>query len=133
MRIRENGGEVIPTEVTHFAPAYFDGGAVTWNLTYTAPAEADYEDAIQMWVGANVANGNGRADPKDLNSNYQGTFAMADRLPSFCAVCDEDGTLPDANGNCSPGCSHTNLPRESAPLGAVALGLLGLAFIRRRR
>jgi hypothetical protein len=130
-RLRQNGDELVASEVTHVLAGRFDNGPAEWTVNYTAPAEADYQGALEFWVGANVANGNGKADQFDLNSNYQLTVALGDKVPDFCATC-EDGSLPDENGQCPGGfCSCAKLPTGSPWAGLALLG--GLVLLSRRR
>jgi len=123
-------GGTAPVQLTQRVPATFGGADITWTATYTAPQSAP--DGVELWVGANVANGNGKADGNDLNSNYVQRLTVGDAVPSFCAVCP-DGSLPDEQGNCA-GCTSMAVPETSFPASIAAVfGLLGLAFARRRR
>ncbi len=122
------------TQVSHAEGHDFLTGDATWSFTYTAPSAEEYTDGINLWVGANIANHNGYADDLDLNSNYVVAVAVADNLPSYCAVCD-DGSAPDDTGNCGGcGCSAQDTsmnPSEGALLGGLFMA--GMLLRRRRR
>lgn len=120
------------TEVTHSQAKIFGGNAVEWNLNYTAPTEAEYTGAVEFFVGANIANGNGMADQADLNSNYNLVLAVGGQLPDFCAVC-EDGAVPDENGTCGGGCGCDTTGEAGAPWALAGMASLALLAFRRRR
>lgn len=135
-RLLIEGGEPNGREITHNTPGRFVDGKASWAFQFTAPAaEEAGENGLEIWVGANVANGNGREDPLDMNSNYKLDVALSDgtdvvSVPGYCLVCSS-GKLA-VNGQC---CTCV-----SAKPGAGTWGFLGamsaLSFLllgRRRR
>ena len=121
------------TQVTHVIPKQFEGGSLSYSFVYTAPAEADFVEAPQFYLGVNVSNGNGYADDEDLNANAVAAATIGSNAPAYCAVCD-NGLFPDENGNC-PACACVGAPSDKVP-AALALVLVGLGLglsPRRRR
>lgn len=133
-KLLSNGGEEDPSEISHTSPANAGGGA-SWTFNYTAPADDQVGSAVEFWVGANVANGNGFADPNDLNANYQLAAAVQKsdgslEVPGYCLVCP-NGNPPVAGCCCNATVSEDFGPRGTY-LAFALLSLLGFAFTRKR-
>jgi MYXO-CTERM domain-containing protein len=127
-------------EVVHSSPKSFAGEEATWDVTLTFPTEEETNaenPAVEVWIGANIANGNGLPDLNDVNGNFLATIQMGGSgLPSYCAQCDE-GFEFDEEGNCvgPGGCGCSQGADSDLPLSGLAAfaGLFGLALWRRRR
>lgn len=123
------------SEITHRLARQLADTDAVWEFTYKAPEKG--LGPVSLFVGANVANGNGWADTDDRNTNLVYGVALLDeatntvQLPPFCAAC-EGQAMPDANGQC-PACACTALPSTSGVAGVAVVGLLALLSRRRRR
>lgn len=125
------------TEITHRLARQLGDGPAIWTFTYKAPATAAEAtgEAAAIYIGANVANGNGWADDADLNTNITYGVALVDDatqtaiLPPYCGAC-AGNKIPDAEGKC-PACACTAIPTSSGAAGALVLGVLVLATRRR--
>lgn len=134
-RLAYLGDETLGNEITHDFPKSVTAGG-SWTFQYTAPATGDATSALEFWVGANVANGNGIEDPEDLNSNYLVYAALEDddgnvQVPDFCLVCP-DGS--PASGGCC--CNSQGQPGGGTPATFASLSvlsLLGALLVGRRR
>ncbi len=132
------------SQITHRIPKQTVSSDATWDFKYTAPSKADADAAgdrapAGIYIGANVANGNGVADLKDKNANVVFAVALRDAdgsvvLPEFCGVCD-DGQAPDATGQCPAcACASTHAAGSGGTASGAALaGLAALLVLRRRR
>lgn len=134
-RLEISGGEEVADEITHTVPKSVEDQAAAWSFQYTAPDSLP-PSGLEIWVGANVANGNGLADLEDLNSNAKGVVAVTDgngaySMPDYCAVCP-NGSLPVA-GCCCNGSSAVDPSPRSAYLTFAVVALLGFVFTGRRR
>jgi uncharacterized protein (TIGR03382 family) len=128
-------------EVVHNFPKGFSGGEAVWDVTLKFPTEDEVNPdnpTVEIWIGANIANGNGLPDLGDVNGNFLATIPLGggDALPSYCATCEE-GFDFDEEGNCVGvgGCGCAHLSDEGVPAAGLAalFGLMGLALVRRRR
>jgi hypothetical protein len=135
-KLLTNGGDVDPSEISHTAPKGAGSGA-QWQFDYTAPAEGEISGAVEFWVGANVANGNGFDDLNDLNSNFFLTAAVEDsagnlELPGFCLACP-NGQPPLFGSCCCNATVSDDFGSRGSWLSLALLSMLGWCFLPRRR
>lgn len=127
------GGTVDPRQATHTRARHFVDGQAAWKMFYVAPEAEETEGPPRIYVGANVANGNGQADPMDLNSNYAIDVVLTDGTddlyPDYCLVCS-DGSLA-VDGAC---CTCVSAAPSAGTWGFLsACSLLGFLLLGRRR
>ena len=127
------GGTIDPRQATHIRARHFVDGKAAWKLYFVAPEENEANGSPRIYVGANVANGNGQADPMDLNSNYVTDVVLTDGsaeiYPDYCLVCD-DGSLA-VDGAC---CTCVSAAPSAGTWGFMsASSLLGFLLLGRRR
>lgn len=131
-QILRREGELVPEQITHTTAKTFDGQGAKWAFNYTTPA-AGGEEAIQIYVGANVANGNFLDDNGDLNSNFQFAAVLTDGesyvFPGYCQLCS-DGRSTSDGGCCS---CVTATPGRGVWTSLAVVGLLAFVTTGRRR
>lgn len=125
-------GVVVENQITHTTAKRFEGQGVKWAFNFTTPP-ATATEAVQIYVGANVANGNFLDDNGDLNSNYQYAAVLTDGenyvFPGYCQLCS-DGRSSIDGGCCS--CTSTT-PGSGVWTSLAVLSMLGFVTLRRRR
>lgn len=119
-------------QATHVRPRHFKEGQAAWKMYFVAPEAGTVEGVPRIYVGANVANGNGLEDPMDLNSNYVTDIVLTDGnediYPDYCLVC-ADGSL-SADGAC---CTCVSSSPSAGTWGFLsACSLLGFLLLGRR-
>lgn len=125
-------GELVTNQITHTTAKRFEGAGVKWTFQYTPPP-IESGNGVEIYVGANVANGNFLDDNGDLNSNYRYAAVVTDgekyAYPGYCQVCPDGRSSLD--GGC---CSCMSTDPESGVYSTFAiLGLLAFMATGNRR
>jgi hypothetical protein len=107
------------TEIVHSSPITFSNDEAGWDLSLVFPMEEEIGAAthsLEIWIGINMANGNGLPDLNDVSGSFYGTISMGPvpDLPHRCLVCD-DGFEVNNEGACVPSSGNGNPDSPTGP------------------
>lgn len=130
-------GELVTNQITHTNAKLFNGAGVKWAFHYTPPS-IDTGKGVEIYVGANVANGNFLDDNGDLNSNYRYAAVVTDgeryAYPGYCQICpDGRSSLDGSCCSCMSTGTGSDVYSTFAMLGFLAFLATGNRRRRRRQ